>query len=47
MDGATKVDMILETLQDPLKHFKFNYSMNKMLMNLLEFMRTPKGWGDS
>ena len=39
IDEETQVDMVLKTLSDSFNQFKFNYSMNKMVMSLTESMR--------
>ena len=39
IDGETQVDMVLKTLLDFLKQFKLKYSMNKMVMSLIELIR--------
>ena len=42
IDGETQVNIVLETLLDFFKSFKLNYSMNKLMMSLIE-LGTKRG----
>lgn len=39
IDGQIEVDMVLETFLDSFRQFKLNYTMDKLMMSLLELIR--------